>query len=83
MIAGLNPSVAGSLSSRDNLKKIASRAQGENKPVSKWPQPPDHLWEFEIPDELKFLSDGVTKFLIYDSGMYTANTVSRLPLQLR
>ena len=74
VIAGLDTSVAGSLSSRDSMKKMASRAQGE-KPVPKWPEIPEILAEFEIPEELKFLSDGVTKFLIYDAGNYSRVTL--------
>ena len=67
VIADLNVSVAGTLSDRDNLKKLASRAQG-GKPVPKWPENPKSLAEFEIPEELKFLSNGTTKFLLHDSG---------------
>ena len=68
VIAGLNTSVAGSLGTRDSLKKLVSRARGVEKPVSKWPECPETMAEFEIPEELKFLSDGTTRFLIHDSG---------------
>ena len=63
---GMTESVVGFMGSRKNQMRMAQRARGNTGP--KWPENPKTLAELDIPEKLKYLEDGVTRFVLYDSG---------------
>ena len=69
VLAGTSRSVGGAMGSSVNMTKIAQRARPK-KVEREWPEIPENLAEFDIPDELQKLSDGQTKFLLFDTGRY-------------